>query len=145
MDIYPVYIGNEEKGTLTVKEQGLMTCFEVECGKKDELVHLSVYGEDKTAYLGTLSPQGDKLCLTKKFSRTELKNMPRKILYAADSELNGKSQENGITWYEAQNGVLYADMGAYMLNALPTSGAHFPEDRIRVINGREYVVFRSNK
>lgn len=142
MDRYPVYIGSEKKGTLTVKAQGLMTCFEVECGRTDELVRLSVYGEDKTAYLGTLSPQGDKLCLTKKFSRTELKNMPRKILYAADAKLQNRTQDNEITWYESQNGVLYADMGAYRLNALPTAGANFPEERIRRINGREYVVFR---
>lgn len=141
MDKYPVYIGNEEKGSLAVYPDGLMTCFEAECESTAEIIRLNVYGSDGEAYLGTLTPAGDKLCLKRKFSRAQLRSMPQKILYAADNRLASDAADDGITWYESNGGVLTAYDGGNTLTALPLGGGAFPEDKIRRINGRDYVIF----
>ena len=79
---YPIILDGEAVGELTVTRQGLFWSFEAECEPRSEIVRLSVYGDGKEGYLGTMEPIGDMLKLTKKFSRAALKEFPEKISYA---------------------------------------------------------------
>ena len=44
---YPIYIDGEEKGTLTVTQEGLHLVFLAECEYTPELVRLNVFGGGK--------------------------------------------------------------------------------------------------
>lgn len=137
MDKYPLYLGGNEKGSLTVTREGLMTCFFAQCERQNGIVRLYIFGDGKKAYLGTMQPDDKGLYLRKRLSRAELSSFPQKIAYAADAPT--ATEENDTLWYEYKNGVLKSGDG--MLTAFPYSGKNLPQKRLRVINGRQYMIF----
>ena len=141
MERYPVYIGADRAGELTVGAEGLLTRLEARCSPQSGIVRLYVYGEGKTAYLGTMMPDGDGLSLIKKLSRSELAAFPRRIEYASDAPL--PQSEPDTLWYEYKNGVLKSADGG--LIAFPAGGRGLPKERLRSINGRSYIVFSGKK
>ena len=87
---YPIILDGETTGELSVSREGLFWSFEANCEMRDEIVRLSVYGNGKEGYLGIMEPFGDMLRLTKKFSRTALKEFPEYITHAGQNgELEG--------------------------------------------------------
>ena len=83
MENYPIIIKNETAGQLSVYSEGAKTFFTADCKMQDGIIRLSVFGEGKVGYLGVLVPKGDRLYLRKSFSRSEMKDFPQKIEYAA--------------------------------------------------------------
>ena len=132
---YPVYIEGEEKGTLTVTQESLHLVFCAECEYTPKLVRLSVYGNGKSAYLGVMEPRGDRLILRRRKSRNELRGFPTPIEYAADKILEEKTDD--ILWRKAPNGTLVSE--DYI--AIPSSIRNPKNCDVRVIDGREYIVF----
>ena len=137
MEKYPVYIQGDEKGTLAVTREGLLTVFTARCPQKSGMVKLSIFGDGKSAYLGTMRPDGDGLYLQKKLSRTELAAFPQTISYAADAEL--EPAETDTLWHACKGGVLKSADGAFV--AFPCAGNKLPGERLRRINGRDYMIF----
>ena len=84
---YPVIIGGEESGVLTVERQGLFWDFSAEAKMRQEVVRLSVYGGGAEGYLGVMSPGECDLVLHKKFSRASLSGFPEKIEFCAEKGL----------------------------------------------------------
>ena len=80
---YPIRIGGEITGTLSVKQEGLMTVFSAECPDNGTLIRLSVFDEaGNRGYLGVMLPDNGQLYLVKRFSRTGLAGFPETIAYA---------------------------------------------------------------
>ena len=87
---YPIILDGETVGEITVSREGLFWSFEASCEMRDEIVRLSVYGNGKEGYLGIMEPFGEMLKLTKKFSRSALKEFPNSISHAGQKgELEG--------------------------------------------------------
>ena len=87
---YPIILDGETVGEITVSREGLFWSFEASCEMRDEIVRLSVYGNGKEGYLGIMEPFGEMLRLTKKFSRSALKEFPNNISHAGQKgELEG--------------------------------------------------------
>ena len=131
----PLYIDGEEKGTLTVTQDKLHLVFSAECEYTPKLVRLSVFGGGKSALLGVMEPRGDKLVLYRRKSRNELYGFPKPIEYAADKILEEKNDD--ILWRRADNGTLVSE--DYI--AIPCRIRNPKNCDIRVIDGREYIVF----
>lgn len=83
--VYPIIIGGEDVGWLTVSSEGLFTIFEAEA-KAEGLVRLAVFGGGDAAYLGVMQPWNGGLYLRRRFSRAEMKSFPREIEYAAPED-----------------------------------------------------------
>ena len=132
---YPLYIDGIEKGTLTVTQDKLHLVFNAECEYTQKLVRLSVFGKGESAYIGVMEPKGNKLVLCRRKSRNELSHFPRPIEYAANNVLEKSS--NDILWREAPNGTLVNDD----FIAIPACIRNPQSCDIRVLNGREYIVF----
>ena len=90
---------------------------------------------EKSAYLGVMEPRGDKLILHRRKSRNELLSFPTPIEYAADKILEEKSDDT--IWRKAENGTLVSE--DYI--AIPSRIRNPKNCDIRVIDGREYIVF----
>lgn len=155
---YPIYIKGKKAGRLWEQRQGLYTTFTAKaCGT--EPVLLRVYGGDKCAPLGRLLPRGGELFLSRRMTKNDMRGWPENIEYAGDGSAAGEKrsqpqepppQDTGKAktaggdrvWYAQQNGVLLCpDEG---LIALPAAlrEKRWVLSRIRVINGKEYLVFR---
>lgn len=155
---YPIYIEGKRAGRLWAQRQGLYTIFTAKaCGT--EPVFLQVYGGGKSAPLGRLLPRGGELFLTRRMTRNDMRCWPENIEYAGDRNpagekrsqaLDSPPQEAGKTktdekdrvWYAQRNGVLLCPGEG--LIALPAAlrDKRGVLSRIRVINGKEYLVFR---
>lgn len=132
---YPVFIDGIQKGTLNVTQDKLHLVFYAECEYTPELVRLSVFGKGRSAYLGLMEPKDNKLVLCRRKSRNELAGFPKPIEYAADKILEG---ERGDTiWRKAENGTLVSDG----FIAIPSCLGKIENCDIRIIDGREYIVF----
>ena len=94
---YPIILDGETTGEITVSREGLFWSFEANCEMRDEIVRLSIYGDGKEGYLGIMEPFGDMLRLTKKFSRSALKEFPSSITHAGQKgELEGIEAEEHV-------------------------------------------------
>jgi len=78
---YPIILDGETVGEITITREGLFWCFEAKCEPQKELVRLSVYGDGKEGYLGIMEPFGDILRLTRKISRSALRDFPDRITH----------------------------------------------------------------
>lgn len=79
---YPIIINGSQRGSLEVTREGLFWCFSAESEKLgDEIVRLSVYGDGGEGYLGVMEPEGEKLHLKKKLSRSVLAAFPKLITH----------------------------------------------------------------
>lgn len=151
MEKYPLYINGASHGSLCVYKEGLMTCFEAECEGSDELIKLYIFGSGESAYLGTMQPKGDMLHLLKRFSRSEVKKLPKQIEYAANEAIKTdkkqveevESEDDGLLWFSTASGYLTCFDGRQSLIAFPTDRIKLPYDKgiVRIINCKEYVVF----
>lgn len=145
MEEYPVYINGSNCGSLTVFKDGLLTCLEAKCAKHEGLIRLYVFGGGKSAYLGIMEPKTDCLMLKKCFSRNDMRGFPAEIEYAADSAIKKEEPEtdDGLLWFSTPQGTLTTFDGAQSLVAIPADNAKLSHisGLLRVINGREYIVF----
>ena len=153
---YPIYIKGKRAGRLCAQKQGLYTLFTARaCGT--EPVFLQVYGEGKSAPLGRLLPRGGELFLSRRMTRNDMRCWPESIEYAGDRNSTGERKqqeqlrqeseeaspaEGDRVWYAQRNGVLLCPGEG--LIALPAAlrDKRGVLSRIRVINGKEYLVFR---
>ncbi|MGM9588353.1 MAG: hypothetical protein ACI3VA_12820 [Candidatus Limivicinus sp.] len=155
---YPIYIKGKRAGRLWAQRQGLYTIFTAKaCGT--EPVFLRVYGNGKSAPLGRLLPRGGELFLSRRMTRNDMRCWPGNIEYAGDGSAQGekssqpqqpppqeagktKTDEKDRVWYAQRNGVLLCPGEG--LIALPAAlrDKRGVLSRIRVINGKEYLVFR---
>lgn len=83
---YPILLGGEETGTLTVSRDGLYWVFDAKCAPREELVRLMVFGADGSGYLGVMEPCGSSLVLTRRLSRSALAGYPTSITHAGERE-----------------------------------------------------------
>ena len=139
---YPIYIRNRLCGRLRVYTEGLITYFEAECEPESGLIKLRVFGESGSAYLGTLQPGKSGLFLKRRYTRSELKTLPDKIEYAADSVLKKSIETENAEWRRSPTGILYYNDGESSLVALPLcDSAQVPEGMSILVGGRKYIVF----
>lgn len=82
---YPIIINGAEAGELSVSAEGLFTLFEAQA-KAEGLVRLCVFGGGKRGYLGVMQPWNGGLYLRRRLSRSELRQFPAVIEYAAPLE-----------------------------------------------------------
>lgn len=138
----PVYIDGKECGTLTCRTEGLMTVFSAVCRtSRSGIIRLSVFGGEKTAFLGTLCPQHGELVLERRFTRTELAKLPENIEYAADAPLREEKSCGGDTlWRRGFMGCLVSDG----LIAIPAEARAFKNRalNLRQIEGGTYLIFK---
>lgn len=137
---YPVYIDGKQCGELNVYADGLMTVFQVQCRvcpKKP--VRLYVFGGNEPVLLGTLQPHGSGSRLIRRFSRAELKRVPKRISFAADRQLGENTGET--LWKAAGRGCLVSDDGFL---AIPADARRLRRvsDKLRSINGKMYIIFK---
>ena len=79
---YPVILEGREQGTIEVRQAGLLTEFRARCADPGTLVRLSLYGE-REGYLGVMAPGPEGLELTRRLSRSALRDFPQQPRYAA--------------------------------------------------------------
>ncbi len=148
MEKYPVFIDGKECGSLSAYTEGLMTKLEAECCHSEKLVRLYIFGSGKSAYLGVMQPDNGKLRLTKKLSRAQMRKFPEKIEYASDKPMEEKEEPvqpktDDLLWFSTPQGILTCINGNQRLIAMPADmrASRYTKRIIRIINGREYVVF----
>lgn len=88
--IYPIIFDGIKAGELTVAREGLFWIFDAKCEMRDEVVRLSVFGNDGEGYLGVMEPNGPVLTLKKKLSRSSLASFPKTITHC------GRKGESGL-------------------------------------------------
>lgn len=140
MDEYPIYIDGKKSGKLLVYKDGIMTVFRAQCGKTDRLIKLYVFGGGTSKLLGTMKPDGNGQTLLKKISRNEMKLFPQRIEYAADRVVQSEVE---ALWLSAPNGCLILSDDENSLIAIPadSTAIGLKLSNIRIINGREYIIF----
>lgn len=140
MEEYPIYIDGEKSGKLLVYKDGLMTVFRAQCGKTDRIIKLYVFGGGASKLLGTMLPDSNGQTLLRKVSRNEMKHFPQRIEYAAEREV--KSDADTL-WLSAPNGCLILSDDENSLIAIPadSTAIGLKLSNIRIINGREYILF----
>lgn len=140
MEEYPIYIDGKESGKLLVYKDGIMTVFRAQCGKTDRLIKLYVFGGGASRLLGTMMPDSNGQTLLKKISRNEMKLFPQRIEYAADRVVQSEVE---ALWLSAPNGCLISTDGDNSLIAIPadSTAIGLKLSNIRIINGREYIIF----
>ena len=159
---YPIYLSGELAGTLSERRDGLYTVFSAHCPLRPGLHRLWLFGSGGRCYLGVLSPRGGELTLSRRLSNRSRAALPRDIRYAADRPMEkpgtalkeaaqsprreavpAQPEPSGVlVWSERGDGVLTARDGDHELLALPVRPSAAAAEKIRVINGREYLVFR---
>lgn len=167
-DTWPLILDGVECGTVTAQRSGAYTVFTARALYSGPLKRISLYGGGAEGSLGVLAPDGDEVTLTRRLTRSQLASFPSAPEYAAESggspgvqpvpereEGDGAdeqerepetapAQDGGELWYASPDGTLSRFDGRRMLVALPSENARVPDwakGVVRMINGREYVVF----
>lgn len=162
---YPIYENGNRRGTLTVSEDGLYTVFSASLPARAGLYRLWLVGEDRNYCLGLLEPAGDSRVLSRRLSRSAVRNLPRQIKYAlattgravfrlrkpestpANSNTGictgASSQNSALNWTASTMGCYAAADSISRLVAIPTS-IRGDDSRLRFVNikGCRYMVFR---
>ena len=81
--VYPLLLDGERAGEVRVSAEGAWTVFSVDCAMRPGIVRVSVYGAGREGYLGVLAPEGERLTLCRRISRSALREFPAQIEYAA--------------------------------------------------------------
>ena len=153
---YPLILGGETRGRVSVSREGLYTVVSATAKSTGELTRLWLCGEGESFYLGVMREENGRLCFSKRYTRRECAAFPKNIAFASDRKSETKAEkrlevptepaqsaDGDIVWYTGRNGVLTARDGKTRLLALPSDiGRSIPGADIRVIEGREYMVFR---
>ena len=160
----PILYENKPVGTLTAEPDGLYMVYHGVCTVPElRRLRLSVFGENKEAYLGLMLPDGEgRLTLRKRLSRMERSRLPEAPLFAAEEhsafpELDARRHEpepaeetvpvpgeDDVFWHAGPDGTLYAVEGAQAWIAIPESRADVPPEArrlLREIEGARYLVF----
>ena len=153
---YPICINGKKAGRLWVQRQGLYTVFTAKaCGT--EPIFLLVYGGGKRALLGRMLLRGGELFFSRRLTKNDMRGFPPVIEYAGELRPEEKDappapsqppppaekdRSGDHVWYSLQGGVLFCP--EEKLIALPARLRDKTSvfSHIRVINGREYLVFR---
>ena len=141
MSTYKIMHFSQTIGTLETSADGLYTVFTARCEPVLPRLRLSVFGETAHAYLGLMLPENGVLYLRRRLSRLECARLPSPILYAAEE---AAEPEEPSGWLPAPDGTLRRTEGGTELVAVPRSRARVPgvpRHLLRVIDGREYLVF----
>ena len=148
---YPFYYKGKLSGTLSVAESGMYTVFRLTAENIGEkMLHVSVYGEGKESCLGLAEVRAGKIHFEKKLSRNSMKALPAKIEYAAEAGEKAKEkpemkkpEKKDSTWKMRPDGSLISNDGISDILALPAElRSPTGKERIKVINGRSYMLFR---
>ena len=156
---YPIYLCGELAGTLSERRDGLYSIFSAHCPMKPGLHRLWLFGGGGRYYLGVLTPRGGELTLCRRLSRSARAGLPADLRYAADRPMgqpgsasiaaapspSAKQKADAIPWTERSDGILTARDGDSELLALPVRPCPALKEKIRVINGQEYLVFRRQR
>lgn len=161
----PILYENKPVGALTAEQDGLYTVYTAACTIPGaDRLRLSVYGEDREAYLGLMLPDGTgRLTLRKRLTRLERERLPAPALFAAEEhavfpELAATAQAEppeppetipvpgagDVFWHAGPDGTLYAVDGAQGWIAIPEARANVPPEArrlLREIDGGKYLVF----
>lgn len=150
---YPVIIDGKNCGKLTVSQKGLKYSFEA-TAKLDtsEIIRLSIYGGEKSAYLGVMQPKGNVLWLYRELSRAELANLPEKIDYVSNQkpqsqtkkQVQKPSSSDDLVWRKNPVGLLWTVQNGKNLCAIPKHfgiAAYGEELKPREIEGVVHRVF----
>ena len=141
MSTYKIIHNHQSIGTLETAADGLYTVFTARCEPVLPRLRLHVWGERDHAYLGLMLPEDGALHLSRRLSRLECEKLPSPILYAAGEE---HSPADHAAWRPAPDGTLRRTEGGVELVAVPRERARVPgvpRHLLRVIDGREYLVF----
>ena len=153
---YPLMLGGKTRGRVNVSREGLYTVVSATAESTGELTRLWLCGEGESFYLGVMREENGRLFFSKRYTRRECAAFPKTIAFASDRKSEAKakkrreappqpaqSTDGDIVWYTGRNGALTARIGKTRLLALPSDiGKSVPGADIRVIEGREYMVFR---
>ena len=90
---YPIMIDDALAGTLEVTKKGAMTVFDARCRGTDELLRLSVYGDDGEGYLGVMVPEGGEMRLRRSLSPLSMKGFPKEIVAAGPAGRGNAGQQ----------------------------------------------------
>ena len=140
MSTYKILHSGKTIGMLETSADGLYTVFTARCEPVAPRLRLSVWGENAHAYLGLMLPEGDGLYLRKRLTRLECAGLPSPILYAAEAA----APPDSSGWRPAPDGTLRRTEGGALFVAVPRERARVPgvpRHLLRVIDGREYLVF----
>jgi len=144
---YPFYYKGKLSGTFSVTESGIFSILRAEGENIDEkILRLSVYGEGKEYYLGIADVKNGEVRFEKKLSRSEMKNLPKVIEYAAESD--HRTTETGVGrkvkgWVRRKDGSLWTNDGISDIVALPAElRSKTGKEKIKVIDGVTYMLFR---
>ena len=160
----PILYENRPVGTLTAERDGLYTVYTAVCAVPDvSRLRLSVYGEDREAYLGLMLPDGEgNLRLRKRLTRIERERLPTPPLFAAEEHAVFPELSPGpdlppeapddtpepvpddVFWHAGPDGTLYAVTDTQGWVAIPEARADVPPEArrlLREIDGGKYLVF----
>ena len=163
-ETYPIFLSEEQAGTLTIARRGLYTGFYARCTDPGILVRLSVYGGGKEGYLGVMEPENGALTLRRQLSRSAMVSFPASIEYAAEAgrrpsesaapdlepetpdEESPPEQERNtdLLWYPRGDGSLVTTWRGRQYRAFPMAAWGLPMEQAverRTIDGVEYAVF----
>lgn len=140
-----MYIEGVECGRLSLNCRGIMYELSAVCSVKNKIVHLSVFGDGKSAPIGVMQPCDEGLCLHRKLTRLQMQSLPAHIEYAADCakevETEQAEQNNcNSIWYSMPDGTLTRFDGRQWFVAMP-SQMRTHQRLCRLICGRQYVIF----
>ena len=148
MSTYRILNKNQLIGTLESAADGLYTVFTARCEPVSPRLRLAVFGEDRSAYLGLMLPDGTgSLYLRKRLTRLERSRLPDPILFAAEegSPRSAPAPEPAAdTWSPAPDGTLRRRAEGTEYVAVPAERVRaplLPRRLLRRIHGRDYLVF----
>lgn len=81
---YPLIIGGEEAGKLSVERDGLYTLMEAVTALSGEVKRVWVHGEGGEGYLGVMQPWSGGMYLKRRLSKRDMVGFPDVIEYASD-------------------------------------------------------------
>ena len=141
MSTYKIMHFSQTIGALETSADGLYTVFTARCEPVSPRLRLCVFGEAAHAYLGLMLPEDGALYLQKRLTRLECERLPSPILYAAEE---AAEPEEHADWRPAPDGTLRCTRGGALFVAVPLERVRVPgvpRRLLRVIEGREYLVF----
>lgn len=86
---WPLLLDGAERGTVTASKDGAYTLIRARARYSGALKRVSLYGEAGELPLGVLSPEGEYVSLTRRFTRRELGAFSGGAEYAAESGSGG--------------------------------------------------------